>query len=75
MSGLLAIEKVINYIIDKQLYNLDYMNCVIISDSLSSLMAICSSKETRSYIIKLRNKINYLNIGLYWTKAHVGESG
>lgn len=73
MSKLLAIEKAINYIINNQLYNLDNTNCVVISDS--SLLAISSSRENRSYIINLRNKINYLNIGTYWMKAHIGDGG
>lgn len=75
MAELYAIDKAVEYIIRKGDFWKEDKNYAIISHSLSALQAIASMKENRSYIVNLRNKINYLNIELYWTKAHVDDAG
>lgn len=64
-----------NISLKKEVLEKEDENYVIISDSLSVLQTITSINENRNYIINLRNKIKYLSIDLFWTKAHVGDVG
>lgn len=71
MAELYAIDKAIEYIIREGCTSRYDENYATISDSLSALQVITSINKNRSYI--LHNRIKYLSIDLYWTKAHVGD--
>lgn len=63
--------KVVDYVIDNDIKDL----CCIISDSKSVLECICNINEDTELILNLRNKLQILNIRLFWTRAHVGTLG
>lgn len=76
MAELYAIYRAIAFVI-KDYYNSNVISnkYVIISDSMSALIALSSSNEYRTYILNLKNKIKFFNIDLFLTRAHVGVLG
>lgn len=75
MAELYAIDRAIMYIIRDNYERNILRSYSIVSDSMSALQAICSISENGTYILNLKNKIQYLGIELYWTRAHVGAIG
>lgn len=76
MAELYAIDRAVAYIIN-DIYDRGDSSTkyVVISDSMSVLLALSSPNENRTYILNLKNKLNYMHIDLYWTKAHIGAVG
>ncbi|GBM14049.1 hypothetical protein AVEN_209942-1 [Araneus ventricosus] len=70
MAEVMAISREIDYCIDKNI-----RNSKVITDSISTLMAIKSTEEKRRIIIEIKKKLKLTKIQLQWVRAHNGTVG